>query len=114
MKLLRYGAPGAEKPGLMDANGDIRDLSAHIDDVTGAVLDDASLDVRLAAAWAAGEGYEEGAAEKLFELLEHPNAMLRLTTLRALTRMASAAKRFDVDSVKRSDLALVAAVAPAE
>lgn len=43
MKLVRYGAVGAEKPGLMD--GDIlRDLSAHVDDITGATLDDATLD----------------------------------------------------------------------
>jgi hypothetical protein len=29
MKLVRFGAPGAEKPGLVDAQGVIRDLSAH-------------------------------------------------------------------------------------
>ncbi|TVR08560.1 MAG: FAA hydrolase family protein [Salinarimonadaceae bacterium] len=33
MKLVRYGAPGAEKPGLVDAHGDIRDLSAEIQDI---------------------------------------------------------------------------------
>ena len=43
MKLLRFGEPGTEKPGLLDADGNIRDLSAHIEDVTGAVLDDGSL-----------------------------------------------------------------------
>jgi 2-keto-4-pentenoate hydratase/2-oxohepta-3-ene-1,7-dioic acid hydratase in catechol pathway len=43
MKLVRYGAIGAEKPGLMDGDT-LRDLSAHIDDVTGATLDDATLD----------------------------------------------------------------------
>ncbi|MEL6450362.1 MAG: fumarylacetoacetate hydrolase family protein [Pseudomonadota bacterium] len=42
MKLVRYGAPGAEKPGLMDGDT-LRDLSGHVDDITGAVLDDASL-----------------------------------------------------------------------
>ncbi len=40
MKLLRYGAAGAEKPGLMDDTGTIRDLSAHIDDLSGANLSD--------------------------------------------------------------------------
>ena len=35
MKLLRYGDPGAERPGLLDTAGRIRDLSAHIDDVDG-------------------------------------------------------------------------------
>ena len=43
MKLVRYGAPGAEKPGMMDGDT-LRDLSGHVDDITGAVLDDASLD----------------------------------------------------------------------
>ena len=43
MRLLRFGEPGTEKPGLLDADGNIRDLSAHIEDVTGAVLDDGSL-----------------------------------------------------------------------
>ena len=43
MKLVRYGAPGQEKPGLMDADT-LRDLSAHVDDITGATLDAATLD----------------------------------------------------------------------
>ena len=44
MKLVRFGAPGAEKPGLVDAQGAIRDLSAHVKDITGETLSDASLD----------------------------------------------------------------------
>ena len=44
MKLLRYGEPGAEKPGMLDADGTLRDLSDHVADITGAVLDDATLD----------------------------------------------------------------------
>lgn len=48
MKLVRYGAPGAEKPGMVDADGTIRDLSAHVDDIAGATLGDAAL-ARLAA-----------------------------------------------------------------
>tara|TARA_R110000787_G_scaffold147682_6_gene261491 strand:+ start:212 stop:1057 length:846 start_codon:yes stop_codon:yes gene_type:complete len=43
MKLVRYGETGAEKPGLMDGDT-LRDLSAHVDDITGATLDDATLD----------------------------------------------------------------------
>ena len=43
MKLLRYGPKGKEKPGLLDANGKIRDLSKHVDDVAGKVLSPASL-----------------------------------------------------------------------
>ena len=38
MKLLRFGTKGAEKPGLLDANGQIRDLSDHISDNNGAAL----------------------------------------------------------------------------
>ena len=38
MKLVRFGAPGAEKPGLVDANGKIRDLSAHLKDISGDAL----------------------------------------------------------------------------
>ncbi|TCS14387.1 fumarylacetoacetate hydrolase family protein [Caulobacter sp. BK020] len=38
MKLLRYGPRGAEKPGLLDAEGKIRDLSGHVADITGAQL----------------------------------------------------------------------------
>lgn len=44
MKLLRYGLPGAEKPGVVDARGDIRDLSSVIPDVAGAALLPESLD----------------------------------------------------------------------
>ena len=43
MKLLRYGPIGAEKPGLLDNAGLLRDLSAHVDDITGNTLDDATL-----------------------------------------------------------------------
>jgi 2-keto-4-pentenoate hydratase/2-oxohepta-3-ene-1,7-dioic acid hydratase in catechol pathway len=43
MKLLRYGEAGAEKPGLLDDDGVIRDLSAHVADVGGEALDPASL-----------------------------------------------------------------------
>lgn len=40
MKLLRYGARGAEKPGALDSAGRLRDLSAHVPDIAGAVLAD--------------------------------------------------------------------------
>ncbi|MEL7300560.1 MAG: fumarylacetoacetate hydrolase family protein [Pseudomonadota bacterium] len=38
MKLLRYGAAGAEKPGLLDHDGRVRDLSAHVSDIAGDAL----------------------------------------------------------------------------
>lgn len=43
MKLCRYGAPGAEKSGLIDSEGRIRDLSAHVGDIGGDVLSKAGL-----------------------------------------------------------------------
>jgi 2,4-diketo-3-deoxy-L-fuconate hydrolase len=48
MKLLRYGEFGREKPGLLDKDGQIRDLSAHISDLAGEALSPASLQ-RIAA-----------------------------------------------------------------
>ena len=44
MKLLRYGLPGQEKPGLLDRDGQIRDLSGVVRDIDGAVLAPAALD----------------------------------------------------------------------
>lgn len=44
MKLVRYGNKGAEKPGLIDADGRLRDLSSHVDDISGVILSDANLD----------------------------------------------------------------------
>jgi hypothetical protein len=38
MKLVRYGAPGREKPGILDAQGRIRDLSKIVPDIAGEVL----------------------------------------------------------------------------
>jgi len=43
MRLCRFGPAGAEKPGLVDAQGKIRDLSAHVKDIDGNVLSDAAL-----------------------------------------------------------------------
>ena len=43
MKLLRYGRPGREKPGLLDRDGVIRDLSGKVDDLTPTVLSPAGL-----------------------------------------------------------------------
>jgi hypothetical protein len=44
MKLLRYGPPGQEKPGLLDRDGKIRDLSATLRDIDGEALSPAALD----------------------------------------------------------------------
>ena len=38
MKLLRYGEPGKERPGMLDKNGFIRDLSGHVNDISEETL----------------------------------------------------------------------------
>ncbi len=43
MKLVRYGNPGKEKPGLIDADGKLRDLSAVVKDIGPDQLSDAAL-----------------------------------------------------------------------
>ena len=48
MKLLRYGPKGAEKPGLLDANNQMRDLSSIIPDLTGDTVDPGTM-ARLSA-----------------------------------------------------------------
>lgn len=46
MKLIRYGSPGAERPGVVDQHGILRDLSAHLEDID--LARDANLIGRLA------------------------------------------------------------------
>lgn len=48
MKFVRYGEPGREKPGMLDAEGAIRDLSGLVGDITGQAFEDGSIG-RLAA-----------------------------------------------------------------
>ena len=43
MKLLRYGKLGKEKPGVLDSEGRIRDLSAHVSDINGEAISPKSL-----------------------------------------------------------------------
>jgi len=49
MKLLRYGSPGYERPGLLDRDGVIRDISSIVEDITPAALTDEVL-AKIAAA----------------------------------------------------------------
>lgn len=44
MKLVRYGAVGQEKPGMLDSEGVLRDLSEHVSDIAGNALSESSLD----------------------------------------------------------------------
>lgn len=48
MKLLRYRMGDTVRPGMLAADGTVRDLSDHVEDITGATLDDAAL-AKLAA-----------------------------------------------------------------
>lgn len=48
LKIVRFGPAGQEKPGLVDASGQLRDLSAYVTDITPDVLSDESLE-RIAA-----------------------------------------------------------------
>jgi len=43
MKLLRYGPVGQEKPGMLDADGTLRDLAGTVDDIAGETLSPAGL-----------------------------------------------------------------------
>lgn len=43
MKLVRYGPAGQEKPGLVDKDGKVRDLSAHVGDIAGEAISPAGL-----------------------------------------------------------------------
>ena len=43
MKLLRYGKIGKEKPGILDKEGRIRDLSAHVSDISGETISPKSI-----------------------------------------------------------------------
>ncbi|WP_200848415.1 fumarylacetoacetate hydrolase family protein, partial [Raoultella sp. 18098] len=54
MKLVRYGQAGHEKPGLVDAQGRVRDLSGHVADVDGDLLSSPEQWARLSALDASG------------------------------------------------------------
>lgn len=43
MKLLRYGPKGAERPAMLDNDGNVRDLTWHVADIDGSILGEASL-----------------------------------------------------------------------
>jgi len=103
MKLLRYGEPGAEKPGMLDASGTLRDLSGQVDDIAGETLLDATLDrlrgldpaslpavpgnPRLGACvgrtgkfMCIGLNYSDHAAESGMAIPEHPVLFMKATS----------------------------------
>ncbi|MEV5727528.1 fumarylacetoacetate hydrolase family protein [Streptomyces pharetrae] len=55
MKLLRVGTAGAERPALLDADGNLRDLSGVVPDIDGALLADDAAMARVRAAAEAGD-----------------------------------------------------------
>ncbi len=103
MKLVRFGAVGAEKPGILDADGQIRDLSSHVEDINGSVLSPAGLDAiravdisslpvvsseaRLGACvggigkfMCIGLNYSDHAAETGSDIPEHPILFMKATS----------------------------------
>ena len=103
MKLVRYGNEGREKPGLMDADGLLRDLSSHVADINGPALskdslkmlydiDPASLTAisgapRLGACvgdigkfMCIGLNYSDHAAETGADIPEHPILFMKATS----------------------------------
>ena len=103
MKLVRYGNEGREKPGLMDADGLLRDLSSHVADINGPALskdslkklydiDQASLPAvsgapRLGACvgdigkfMCIGLNYSDHAAETGADIPEHPILFMKATS----------------------------------
>ncbi len=103
MKLVRFGNPGEEKPGMIDADGVLRDLSAQVEDIAGNVLLDESL-AKLAQLDAAelpavdgeprfgpcvgsigkfmciGLNYADHAAESNLPVPEHPVLFMKATS----------------------------------
>src|SRR5687767_1407667 len=45
MKLVRYGEPGRERPGMIDSKGTLHDLADHVEDIDGAALVPEALDM---------------------------------------------------------------------
>ena len=99
MKLLRHGPKGQEKPGIVDAQGQVRDLSALLPDITPATLSPASLSAlraidlsalpvvpqgRLAVPWtgmgkfvAIGLNYADHAAESGMPIPKEPIVFMK-------------------------------------
>ncbi len=103
MKLLRFGPSGREMPGLLDGDGITRDLSGYIEDVTGQMLSDESLErlsaidpkclpavtdgVRLGPCvggigkfMCIGLNYSDHAAEAGLKVPEHPILFMKATS----------------------------------
>ena len=103
MKLVRFGALGAEKPGILDADGQIRNLSGHVADINGAALSPAGLDAIRAVDLASlpvvsneerlgacvggigkfmciGLNYSDHAAETGSDIPEHPILFMKATS----------------------------------
>ena len=103
MKLVRFGDAGTEKPGMVDSDGNIRDLSGQITDINGASLSKKSLaalatidpeslpviekNVRIGACVAdigkfmcIGLNYSDHAAETGADIPEHPILFMKATS----------------------------------
>jgi 2-keto-4-pentenoate hydratase/2-oxohepta-3-ene-1,7-dioic acid hydratase in catechol pathway len=98
MKLVRYGKSGQEKPGMIDGDGKLRDLSAHIDDISSSTMSQISKLKKLKASdlplvkgkqrfgpcvgdigklMCIGLNYSDHAAETGSKLPEHPMLFMK-------------------------------------
>jgi ureidoglycolate lyase len=92
MKLLRYGPRGNERPGILDANGQIRSLEGIVDDIAGDTLSTASLDklaslnleklplVEAGVRIGPCVGYSEHAAETNAKVPDEPVMFMKATS----------------------------------
>ena len=103
MKLVRFGDAGAEKPGMIDSNGTLRDLSGIIPDINGSTIGDTGLaklasmdagtlpevtgDVRLGPCvghigkfMCIGLNYADHAAESGLDIPKHPILFMKATS----------------------------------
>jgi len=101
MKLVRYGEAGSEKPGMIDSNGALRDLSAHVSDINGdalgrldklKALDETSLPLvdgsprmgpcvgNIGKFMCIGLNYSDHAKETGAEIPEHPLLFMKATS----------------------------------
>ena len=135
MKLVRYGAPGREKPGMIDQEGRIRDLSKVVPDIAGAALSPASLNKlrklkpeklplvkgkpRIGACVgkvgnfiAIGLNYSDHAAEAGMQIPKEPTSSTRRNPASAARTTTPWSRRIPPSSTGRSSLASSSASAP--
>ena len=84
MKLVRYGEPGRERPGMVDAEGALHDLADHVADIDGAALVPEALDMLrgldVGKVIAVGLNYADHAAESGLKVPDEPVLLMKATS----------------------------------